>query len=86
MGLGLIVVTILLSPLVTPQMLKLMGLALSPQDTTHSEELVKRFSGTFFIVWVILPSLAGMAFNRLAGKEFIEQKRNWIRFVSALAC
>ncbi|TWU24706.1 bile acid:sodium symporter family protein [Bythopirellula polymerisocia] len=85
LGLGLIVLTILLSPLVTPQVLKLMGLALSPQDTVHSEELVKRFTGTFFIAWVILPSLAGMTFNRLAGSVFIEQIRSRIRFVSALA-
>ncbi len=85
LGLGLIVLTILISPLATPQMLKLMGLALSEQDTAHCEELVKRFSGTFFIVWVILPSLAGMAFNRLVGSQEIERNRNAIRFVSALA-
>lgn len=85
LGLGLIVLTILLSPIATPQVLKLMGLALSPQDTAQCHELVKRFTGTFFIVWVILPSLAGMLFNRVAGAEFIERKRSWIRFVSALA-
>lgn len=85
LGLGLIVLTILLSPIATPQVLKLMGLALSAQDTAHSEELVQRFSGTFFIVWVILPSLFGMMFNRIAGMEFIMRKRNSIRFVSALA-
>ena len=44
-----------------------------------------RFSGTFFIVWVILPSLAGMLFNRLAGTAFIERQRSWIRFASSLA-
>ncbi len=85
LGLGLIVLTILLSPIATPQVLKLMGLALSAQDTAHCEELVKRFSGTFFIIWVILPSMAGMLFNRVAGAKFIEQKRNWIRLISALA-
>lgn len=85
LGLGLIVLTILLSPFATPQVLQLMGLALSPQDTAQCQELVKRFTGTFFIVWVILPSLAGMMFSRIAGMEIINQKRNWIRFVSALA-
>ena len=67
LGLGLIVLTIVISPVATPQMLKLMGFALSDEATAQTEQLVKRFSGTFFIIWVILPSLAGMIFNRAMG-------------------
>lgn len=85
LGLGLIVMTILLSPLATPQMLHLMGLALSQEETAQCAQLVARFSGTFFIVWVILPSLAGMGFNRLVGTEMVEHNRIWIRLVSAMA-
>jgi BASS family bile acid:Na+ symporter len=85
LGLGLIVLTIVISPIATPQMLKLMGLALSDEATEQCEELVKRFSGAFFIVWVILPSLAGMLFNRLVGAEGIQKNRGAIRLVSAIA-
>ena len=83
LGLGLIVLTIVLCPLVTPQMLKLMGLALSAEEMAQCELLVTRFSGTFFIVWVILPSAAGMLFNRLVGAEQIERWRGGIRMISA---
>lgn len=85
LGLGLIVVTIVLSPLATPQMLKVMGLLLSPEETHQCEQLVARFSGIFFIVWVILPSAVGLGFNRVVGVEAIERQRGLIRLVSSLA-
>jgi len=85
LGLGLIVLTIVLSPLATPQMLNLMGLSLSETETRHCEMLVAKFSGTFFIFWVILPSVAGLVCNRLAGQQRIDQARGSIRFVSAVA-
>jgi len=85
LGLGLIVLTIVLSPVATPQMLKLMGLVLSEQETEQCERLVTQFSGMFFIVWVILPSLAGVLVNRLAGPVWIDRARGVIRLVSALA-
>ncbi|MCA9229445.1 MAG: bile acid:sodium symporter [Planctomycetales bacterium] len=84
LSLGLIVLSIVLSPLATPQMLNLMGLSLSDQETSQCEQLVTKFSGGFFIVWVILPSLAGGIANRLAGTERIERARGAIRLVSAL--
>jgi len=83
LSLGLIVLTIVLSPLAAPQMLNLMGLSLSPQETKQCEQLVTRFSGTFFIVWVILPSLAGMLINGLAGPQLIDRARGMLRMVSA---
>ncbi|MGI9325449.1 MAG: bile acid:sodium symporter family protein [Pseudomonadales bacterium] len=83
LSLGFIVLTIVLSPVATPQMLNLMGLSLSEQETQQCELLVTRFSGTFFIVWVILPSLAGMIFNWLVGLEWIDRLRGILRMVSA---
>jgi BASS family bile acid:Na+ symporter len=85
LGLGLIVLSILVSPIATPQMLNLMGLALTDEATKQCEELVKRFSGAFFIVWVILPSAAGMILNRYMGAEAIKRHRGAIRLVSAIA-
>ena len=84
LGLGLIVLTIVLSPLATPQMLKLMGLSLSAEETRHCMTLVNRFSGMFFIIWVILPSVAGLVCNRLAGPERIAKARGWLRLISAV--
>lgn len=85
LGLALIVLTIVVSPVATPQMLNLLGFALSAEATDQTQQLVQRFSGTFFIVWVILPSLAGMLFNRTMGATAIAQHRGVIRLVSALA-
>jgi bile acid:Na+ symporter, BASS family len=85
LGLGLIVLTIVLSPIATPQVLNLMGFALSDDATAQTEQLVRRFSGLFFIVWVILPSLAGMIFNRWVGAAEIARNRGAIRLVSAIA-
>ncbi len=83
LSLGLIVLTIVLSPLAAPQMLNLMGLSLTPQETAQCEQLVTRFTGTFFIVWVILPSLAGMIVNKLAGPAMIDRARSTLRMISA---
>jgi len=85
LGLGLIVLTIVLSPLAAPQMLNLMGLSLSPQETEQCKLLVARFSGTFFIVWVILPSLLGIVANGLAGPVLIDRSRSTLRLISAAA-
>jgi BASS family bile acid:Na+ symporter len=85
LGLGLIVLSIVISPVATPQMLNLMGFALSEDATAQTQQLVSRFSGLFFIVWVILPSLAGMVFNRWVGAAEIARNRGAIRLVSAIA-
>ncbi|NOY29990.1 MAG: hypothetical protein GXP28_07365 [Planctomycetes bacterium] len=84
LSLGLVVLTIVLSPLATPQMLKLMRLALSDFETAQCEHLITKFSGSFFIIWVILPSLAGGMVNRLAGPERIKNARGTIRTISAI--
>lgn len=83
LSLGLIVLTIVMSPVAAPQLLNLMGLSLSTSETAQCEQLVTRFSGTFFIVWVILPSLAGMIANWLLGLELIDRLRGLLRMVSA---
>ena len=78
-ALALIVLTVLVSPLATPQMLKLMGFALSKDETRQIERLVAEFSGLKFIVWVILPSLAGAAAAWSLGRGRIERLKPAIR-------
>ncbi|QDT00656.1 bile acid:sodium symporter family protein [Adhaeretor mobilis] len=82
LSLGLIVLSIVLSPLAAPQMLKLMGFALSEADTEKIEQLVARFSGLEFILWVVLPSLAGALFAWAAGENRIARLKPWIRLIT----
>jgi len=82
LSLGLIVLSIILSPLAAPQMLKLMGFALSDADTDKIEQLVAKFSGLEFILWVVLPSLAGALFAWAAGEQRIARLKPWIRLVT----
>ena len=85
LSLGLVVLSISLSPWTTPQLLGLLGLSLSPAERALSEELVARFSGTFFIVWVILPTLVGFACRYLVGERRVARVAHWIVLASAAA-
>jgi bile acid:Na+ symporter, BASS family len=84
LSLSLIIMSILLSPLATPNLLKLMGWALSAEDTHRIERVVTQFSGWRFILWVILPSLAGAAAAWSAGHERILRAKPWFRMITLL--
>lgn len=82
LSLGLVVLSIVLSPFSTPNLLKLMGLALSERDTERIHQVVTQFSGREFILWVILPSLAGGLAAWLAGPGRIARAKPWFRIAS----
>jgi BASS family bile acid:Na+ symporter len=82
LSLGLVVLSIVLCPLATPQVLRGMGLALSAGDTEKIERLVAEFSGARFIVWVIFPSLAGACAAWLLGAARAAALRPWLRLVT----
>lgn len=82
LSLALIVLSVLLSPVATPNVLKLMGWALSVDDIERIETLVTQFSGWKFILWVILPSLAGAAAAWLAGHRRIAHAKPWFRLIT----
>lgn len=82
LSLSLIVLSVLLSPIATPNVLNLMGWALSPSDVDRIESLVTQFSGWKFILWVILPSLAGAAAAWLAGHRRIARAKPWFRLIT----
>ena len=84
LSLAMITLSILLSPIMAPQMLQLMGFVLSDQVTQQIESVVARFSGAEFILWVILPSLAGAAVGSWAGPERIAKVRMWIRLITLI--
>ncbi|BBO35347.1 bile acid:sodium symporter family protein [Lacipirellula parvula] len=82
LSLSLIVLSILLSPIATPNVLNLMGWALSRSDVERIETLVTQFSGWKFILWVILPSLAGAAAAWIAGHRRIARAKPWFRLIT----
>jgi BASS family bile acid:Na+ symporter len=84
-GLALVVLSILLSPLVTPAMLRVVGMSLSPEEENYFAALVNQFSGLFFIIWVVLPTSAGIACRYLARPESISRLASWFTFLSAAA-
>jgi bile acid:Na+ symporter, BASS family len=82
LSLALIVLSILLSPLATPNLLKLMGWVLSEADTQRIERVVTQFSGWRFILWVILPSIAGAATAWFAGHRRITHAKPVFRIIT----
>lgn len=85
LGLALVVSSILLSPLVTPHLLGLLGTSLSPGEQDLCRRLVDTFSGWFFIVWVILPTAAGMVCRNLAKPDRIAPIGSWVALASGAA-
>jgi BASS family bile acid:Na+ symporter len=85
LALALVVLSILLCPWVTPNLLNLLGMSLSAKERAYCEALVGQFSGWFFIVWVILPTAAGLAFRFLLTPPRVERIACWFVLASAAA-
>jgi BASS family bile acid:Na+ symporter len=85
LSLALVVFRVSLSPLVTPALLSVIGMSLSPQQQNYCEALVNRFSGWFFIVWVVIPTVLGFACRYLARAEGISRVGQWLTIASAAA-
>lgn len=84
LGLALVVVSILLSPWIAPNLLRFFGSTLA-ESAEDCEALVNQFSGLFFIVWVIIPTAAGFLCRALAGPGVVEKSRPWLTMTSAAA-
>ena len=85
LGLALVVLSISLSPWATPQLLQWLGSSLSPAEQRLCEELVTRFSGWFFVIWVILPTALGFACRLLITPRRIAAAADYITLASAAA-
>lgn len=68
-ALALVVLSIVLSPVVTPGVLRLVGMSLSAAEAARVEQLVLEFSGKTFIVWVLVPTALGMLARHWMGAE-----------------
>jgi BASS family bile acid:Na+ symporter len=85
LSLALVVLSISLSPLLTPSLLGLLGESLAPPEQAYCEVLVNRFSGWFFILWVVLPTVAGFACRWLVTPRRVQQAANSLSLASAAA-
>ncbi len=83
LSLALVVLSIALSSFMTPQLLSALGMSLSESERAYCEALVSRFSGEFFIVWVIVPTLAGFACRWLLTPRRVTLVAHWFILASA---
>ncbi|MEQ8848056.1 bile acid:sodium symporter [Botrimarina sp.] len=84
-ALGLVVLSICLCPWATPVLLWAMGFALNEAMAARADELVSRFTGIVFVVWVLGPTLVGFATRRALGGERLDAARHVLALVSAAA-
>jgi predicted Na+-dependent transporter len=70
---------------VTPQLLEWLGSSLSAKEQQSCQELVDRFSGWFFVIWVIGPTALGFAIRLLAGAERLARLSSGFTLSSAAA-
>lgn len=84
-GLALVVLSIVLNPWITPQLLKFMAGTLADGRAERIEHLVTQFSGANFIVWVLLPTALGLGVGKFVGRDRIEMLKLPVLAVSA-AC
>lgn len=85
LGLALVVISISLSPWVTPHLLGWLGMSLSPDERAYCDRLVTNFSGLFFIVWVLLPTAAGFLCRFLLTPRRVAMAASWLTLTSAAA-
>jgi BASS family bile acid:Na+ symporter len=83
LGLALVVLSISLSPWVTPQLLAWLGMSLSPDAQAQCERLVNNYSGWFFVVWVILPTAIGFTCRLLTARWRLESVAGVFTLASA---
>ena len=69
LSLGLILLTTLCSPVLTPIVLHAVGFMTTGDYSEDLHELAENGAGAFLGVWVILPSLCGMFVHRILGEK-----------------
>ncbi|MGD9636485.1 MAG: bile acid:sodium symporter family protein [Pirellulales bacterium] len=84
LSLSLVLVTIFLSPWITPALLSSLRFTLSAADRSHFTALIDSFSGAFFIIWVVLPTVAGLACRHSLGGERVSGLGGWLTTISVL--
>jgi BASS family bile acid:Na+ symporter len=82
LSLGLILLTTALSPFLTPLILHAVGFITTGDYSEDLHELASRGVGSFLGIWVILPSILGMATRWVAGPRRMSAAGPYIRLVN----
>jgi predicted Na+-dependent transporter len=82
-ALGLVVLSICLCPWVTPGLLGAVGVHLSGPSAIAADQVVGRFSGVVFVVWVLGPTLLGLAAGSAVGASRVGRWSPWLTLTSA---
>jgi len=82
LSLGLVLLTTMLSPLLTPLVLHAVGFVTSGDYSSDLHELASGGAVRFLGVWVLLPSALGILVRRLIGESRYAARRDLIKLVN----
>jgi len=77
-SLGLVLLTTILSPLLTPVVLHAVGFVTTGDYAEDLHELARDGVSDFLALWVVLPSLLGMLVHKLLGETRLESAKLWL--------
>ncbi len=83
MSLGLVILSTLLSPITTPLVLLAFGLMANGDCALVLQHLIGTFTGSFLMLCVVIPSLAGLILRTLLGGQRIARWKPTIRFFNS---
>lgn len=84
-ALGLVILSIAASPLLTPLSLDWLGPRLSADQAAATEGMVLDSIGLIFVGWVLAPTAGGLCVGRLLGARGREAVGPWLALASAAA-
>lgn len=79
LSLGLVLITTLLSPLITPAVLHIVGYVTTGDYSKDLHELASGGVLTFLGAWVVLPSVIGILLRSIAGGERVETVKPYLK-------
>lgn len=78
-SLGLVLMTTMLSPLLTPAVLHAVGFVTTGDYAEDLHELARDGVTDFLALWVVLPSLLGILAHKLLGEARLESAKSWLK-------
>ena len=84
LSLGLVLFSTVLSPLVTPVALRLFGEMAAEEYERMLHELAAYGSGAFLGLWVVVPSLLGIAVRRLVPQRWMTVGMPYLKLVNTI--
>ena len=82
-ALALVVLSIVVCPWMIPLALRLLGLSFSEGEANALTALTSSFTGLHFVVWVLLPTAAGIVTRWVVGRERVARHRQVVLLTSA---